>query len=69
MNLFVHAAVLRQNGVMPEEVKRYLTAISGTARAVLAGNFVGAYAAGSLSMDAFQVGRSDVDIALCVVIR
>jgi hypothetical protein len=50
--------------VMPEELERYLTAISETARAVLGRNFVGAYAAGSLALDAFQVGRSDVDIAL-----
>ncbi|MEU4690462.1 nucleotidyltransferase domain-containing protein [Actinoplanes sp. NPDC023714] len=49
---------------MSEEINGYLTAVSDTARAVLAGNFVGAYAAGSLALDAFQPGRSDVDIAL-----
>ena len=49
---------------MSEEVERYLTAIVETARAVLAKNFVGAYAAGSLALDAFQMGRSDIDIAL-----
>ena len=49
---------------MFEDVERYLTAIVETARAVLDRDFVGAYAAGSLALDAFQPDRSDVDIAL-----
>jgi hypothetical protein len=49
---------LGEDVVMSEEVERYLTAILEIARAVLARNFVGAYAAGSLALDAFQVGRS-----------
>jgi hypothetical protein len=49
---------------MSEDVDRYLSAILETARAVLDRNFVGAYGAGSLALDAFQVGRSDVDIAV-----
>jgi hypothetical protein len=47
-----------------EEVERYLRAVVETARAVLGRDFVGAYAAGSLALDAFQPGRSDVDVAL-----
>jgi hypothetical protein len=50
--------------VMCEDVERYLTAIVETAWAVLDRNFVGVYAAGSLALDAFQVDRSDVDIAV-----
>ena len=49
---------------MSDPVGAYLTAIVGTARSVLGDEFTGAYAAGSLALDAFQAGRSDVDIAL-----
>jgi hypothetical protein len=45
-------------------VERYLEALVEAAREVLGGGFVGAYAAGSLALDAFQVDRSDIDIAL-----
>lgn len=49
---------------MEPTVERYLRALVGEARAVLAGEFVGAYAAGSIALDAYQPGRSDIDVAL-----
>ena len=50
---------------MPDiDVEPYLEAVVATARDVLGAGFVGAYAAGSLALDAFQSGRSDIDIAL-----
>lgn len=50
---------------MPEPVvERYLDAVVAAARAVLGAEFVGAYAAGSLALDAFQPGRSDIDLAV-----
>jgi hypothetical protein len=51
--------------VVPDTaVEPYLEALVDTAREVLGTAFVGAYAAGSLALDAFQPGRSDIDIAL-----
>lgn len=50
---------------MPDiDVEPYLDAVVKTAREVLGMEFVGAYAAGSLALDAFQPDRSDIDIAL-----
>ncbi len=46
------------------DVEPYLEAVVETARDVLGAGFVGAYAAGSLALDAFQPGRSDIDIAV-----
>ena len=46
------------------QVERYLVALVGEARAVLGEELVGAYAAGSVALNAFQPGRSDIDIAL-----
>lgn len=45
-------------------VEPYLEAVVEAAREVLGTEFVGAYAAGSLALDAFQPGRSDIDIVL-----
>lgn len=45
-------------------VEAYLEAVVKTARQVLGTGFVGAYAAGSLALNAFQPDRSDIDIAL-----
>jgi hypothetical protein len=45
-------------------VERYLHALVDQARAVLGDELVGVYAAGSVALDAFQPGRSDVDAAL-----
>jgi hypothetical protein len=49
---------------MDTDVRRYLTELVDAAREVLGDNLVGAYAAGSLGMAAYQPGRSDVDVAL-----
>ncbi|MDO1486541.1 nucleotidyltransferase domain-containing protein [Rhodococcus rhodochrous] len=46
------------------DVERYLEALVKAARDVLGTEFVGAYAAGSLALNAFHAGRSDIDIAL-----
>ncbi|MFG2054421.1 nucleotidyltransferase domain-containing protein [Micromonospora sp. NPDC048930] len=51
---------------MDEEVRDYLAALVDTARAVLGDDLVGAYAAGSVGLGAYQPGRSDVDVALVV---
>lgn len=45
-------------------VETYLDAVVKAARGVLDTDFVGAYAAGSLALNAFQPGRSDIDIVL-----
>jgi hypothetical protein len=42
----------------------YLAALVARARGVLGPHLVGAYAAGSLALDAFQPERSDIDVAL-----
>ncbi|WP_420881835.1 nucleotidyltransferase domain-containing protein [Rhodococcus sp. (in: high G+C Gram-positive bacteria)] len=53
------------DGEVPDsDVDRYLEAVVEAAREVLGTEFVGAYAAGSLALDAFQPGRSDIDIVL-----
>lgn len=42
----------------------YLAALIERSRGILGGNLVGAYAAGSVALDAYQPGRSDIDVAL-----
>lgn len=49
---------------MDADVARYLDDLLGAARDVLGANLIGAYAAGSVALDAYQPGRSDVDVAL-----
>ncbi|GAA0273125.1 nucleotidyltransferase domain-containing protein [Cryptosporangium japonicum] len=51
---------------MDGAAQQYLDALIAAARGVLGENLVGAYAAGSIGLDAFQPGRSDVDVALTV---
>jgi hypothetical protein len=46
------------------EVEQYLAALVAEARSVLGDGLVGAYAAGSVALGAFEPGRSDVDVAL-----
>lgn len=46
------------------DVEPYLDAVVDIAREVLGTEFVGGYAAGSLALDAFDPGRSDIDMAL-----
>ncbi|MFG1890576.1 nucleotidyltransferase domain-containing protein [Micromonospora sp. NPDC049051] len=45
-------------------VRRYLGDLVAAARDVLGDDLVGAYAAGSVGLGAYQPGRSDVDVAL-----
>jgi hypothetical protein len=46
------------------DVARYLDDLTGAARAVLGDGLTGVYAAGSVALDAYTPGRSDVDVAL-----
>ena len=54
---------------MDPTVRRYLDNLVAAARDVLNDDLVGAYAAGSVGLDAYQPGRSDVDVALVVADR
>ncbi|SCE93791.1 nucleotidyltransferase [Micromonospora mirobrigensis] len=49
---------------MDTDVRRYLDHLVAAARAVLGDALTGAYAAGSVALDAYRPGRSDVDVAL-----
>ena len=42
----------------------YLAALVARTQGILGPNLFGAYAAGSIALDAFQPGRSDIDVAL-----
>lgn len=48
------------------EPQDYLAALVERALGVLGGDLIGAYAAGSLALEAYQPGRSDIDVALVV---
>lgn len=50
---------------MPE-VDEYLTALAHTCRDLLGDELVGVYAAGSLALDGYRPGRSDIDVAVVV---
>ncbi|MFI9644437.1 nucleotidyltransferase domain-containing protein [Micromonospora sp. NPDC051925] len=49
---------------MDPVVRRYLADLVTTVRDVLGPDLVGVYAGGSVALDAYQPGRSDVDVAL-----
>ncbi|SCG36990.1 nucleotidyltransferase [Micromonospora humi] len=51
---------------MRDDVRGYLADLVRRARDVLGADLAGAYAAGSVALDAYQPGRSDVDVALLV---
>ncbi|MFC4150109.1 nucleotidyltransferase domain-containing protein [Micromonospora mangrovi] len=51
---------------MDSDLRHYLAELVDRARAVLGADLVGAYAAGSVGLGAYQPGRSDVDVALVV---
>ncbi|MFD2762867.1 nucleotidyltransferase [Micromonospora eburnea] len=51
---------------MDDDVRGYLAELVDRARAILGADLVGAYAAGSVGLGAYQAGRSDVDVALVV---
>jgi hypothetical protein len=46
------------------QVKAYLEEVVARAQVVLGSSLIGAYAGGSLALDAYQPGRSDIDAAL-----
>ncbi|MDP9795619.1 hypothetical protein J2S43_004131 [Catenuloplanes nepalensis] len=52
---------------MDADVGRYLDDLVRAARDVLGDGLIGAYAAGSVALEAYQPGRSDVDVALVCV--
>ncbi|MFG1884055.1 nucleotidyltransferase domain-containing protein [Micromonospora sp. NPDC049102] len=52
---------------MDSALTRYLDDLVDAARDVLGDDLVGAYAAGSVGLGAYQAGRSDVDVALVCV--
>jgi len=45
-------------------VREYLAALTEWCAAILGSELVGVYAAGSLALDAYQPGRSDIDVAV-----
>ena len=49
---------------MELRVERYLRALVEETQAVLGEELVGVYGAGSIALDAFQPGRSDIDVAV-----
>ena len=49
---------------MDSTTERYLTELVEAARGTLGDNLLAAYAAGSIGLDAYEPGRSDVDVAL-----
>ncbi|MEU1968518.1 nucleotidyltransferase domain-containing protein [Micromonospora sediminicola] len=51
---------------MRDDVRDYLADLVRRSRDVLGDDLVGAYAAGSVGLGAYQPGRSDVDVALLV---
>ncbi|TDC36954.1 nucleotidyltransferase domain-containing protein [Micromonospora sp. KC213] len=51
---------------MEPTLRRYLDDLADAVRTVLGDTLVGAYAAGSVALDAYQPGRSDIDVALVV---
>ncbi|MBU8861092.1 MULTISPECIES: nucleotidyltransferase domain-containing protein [unclassified Micromonospora] len=51
---------------MRDDIRDYLAEVVRRSRDVLGDDLVGAYAAGSVGLGAYQPGRSDVDVALLV---
>jgi hypothetical protein len=49
--------------MVPDVLRPYLDELVGRTRAVLGGDLLGIYAAGSVALDAYEHGRSDVDVA------
>jgi hypothetical protein len=47
-------------------VTEYLATLTERAQAVLGDNLVGVYAAGSIALEAYEGGRSDIDVAIVV---
>jgi hypothetical protein len=55
---------MREQSVQDDGVGSYLAALTGRAAEILGPDLVGVYAAGSIALDAYQVGRSDIDVAI-----
>ncbi|MGH3340709.1 MAG: nucleotidyltransferase domain-containing protein, partial [Propionibacteriaceae bacterium] len=51
---------------MPEEVTRYLEAATARVREVFGDHVVGVYTTGSLALDDYRPGRSDIDMMAVV---
>jgi hypothetical protein len=49
--------------VLPSDVHAYLSELAARLRTLLDGDLLGVYAGGSIALDAYRPGRSDVDIA------
>src|SRR3954470_15499461 len=49
---------------LPLPVRAYLRALAERLRSGLGNDLAGAYAAGSIAFDAFDTGRSDIDVAV-----
>ncbi len=52
--------------VVDPAARDYLAALAARGRDVLERDLVGVYAAGSIALDAYQPGRSDIDVAIVV---
>lgn len=50
--------------MIDEDVTLYLTELTGRAEDILGSDLVGVYAAGSIALDAYRDGRSDIDVAI-----
>ena len=50
--------------VVEQTVRDYLTALAARSRDILGRDLVGVYAAGSIALEAYRPGRSDVDVAV-----
>ena len=51
---------------VPQEVRRYLRAVSARCRDVFGGSLVGIYTTGSLALGDYRPGRSDIDLMAIV---
>lgn len=52
--------------VADPDVREYLAALTDRGQALLGDDLVGVYAAGSIALDAYEPGRSDIDVAIVV---
>ena len=52
--------------VVDPAVREYLAALAARSRDILERDLIGVYAAGSLALEGYQPGRSDIDVAIVV---
>jgi hypothetical protein len=55
--------------VVDPAAREYLAAVAARSRDILARDLIGVYAAGSVALEAYQPGRSDIDVAVVVSAR